>query len=99
MPPDPSERARLSSAWQQRRRAALKTGRRGEARRAFQSAVSANPAHAAAWLHLARLSGPKARFIYTTQAADLGHPQARAELRQARRWQPAALPRRATLPA
>ncbi len=89
MPPDPHARARLSAEWQQRGRAALKAGRRGEARRAFQSAVSADPANAAAWLHLARLSDPRARLIYTTQAADLGHPQARAELRQARHWAPA----------
>ncbi len=102
MPSDSLARARLSADWLQRGRVALKTGRRSEARRAFQSAVSADPANAEAWLHLARLSTPRARLIYTTQSAELGFPPARAELRQARHWSTgpvvAAAPHRAPIP-
>jgi lipoprotein-anchoring transpeptidase ErfK/SrfK len=102
MPPEPTDRARLSADWLQRGRAALRAGQRAEARRALQAAVSADPANAAAWLHLARLSTPRARLVYTTQSASLGYAPARAELRHARQWAapPAvALPRRAAVPA
>jgi|GEM_PF-4842456 len=58
---DPVARAGLSAEWLQRGRVALRAGRRSEARRSFQAAVSADPANAGAWLHLARLSTPCAR--------------------------------------
>ena len=101
MPPEPVEPARLSAEWQQRGRAALKAGQRAAARRAYQSALTADPANAAAWLELARLSSPSARRAYTAQAAALGFPAAQAELAglSAVPAPAAALPRRTANPA
>jgi lipoprotein-anchoring transpeptidase ErfK/SrfK len=64
---------------------ALRAGRRLEARQAFQAALAAEPTNAGAWLHLARLSAPRARLAYLARAIELGDAHARAELRRARR--------------
>lgn len=85
MPSDPAAPARASQEWMQRGLRALRAGRRLEARQAFQAALAAEPANAGAWLHLARLSAPRARLAYLARAIELGDAHARAELRRARR--------------
>ena len=63
---------------------ALREGRRAEARRCFQEAVTANPLEGRAWLELARLSSPVARAFYLVEAFDL-NPTNRSILEELRR--------------
>jgi lipoprotein-anchoring transpeptidase ErfK/SrfK len=90
MPTAAAASADASNEWVRLGQRALRAGHRAEARRAFQAALAAEPSNAGAWLHLARLSAPRARLAYTARALELGAPQARRELRSARRGLPSA---------
>jgi lipoprotein-anchoring transpeptidase ErfK/SrfK len=90
MLPEQASRAPISAEWLRRGLQALRAGQRADARRAFQAALAADPHEARAWLHLARLSAPRARLAYLARAVELGDQHARAELRRARRQSLAA---------
>ena len=101
MAPSPADPRQQSSAWVRRGQGALRAGRLPEARQALRAAVAADPAHAEAWLLLARLSPPRARLAYTAKALELNprDPRAHAELRRVRRLGGHGAPAALALPA